>query len=255
MNAMFKEIRHGDIETVRERIAKNPAVVNEAFDGTKPKKDIGQSPLQVAIKCGEFKIIDLLLENGADADFMEDQSQKPQDTSGSCFMSMSVLHDAIIGAFGSLPYGEFERSEQYVKLIEKLLAMGADPNKASSPHHATGECILPIRTLVTEADRVLRQYSRSGCETDIKKYKTAKKHLIEILDLLKKYGVDFDKWFDGKRWGGETNRAAYLDDFKKKEDEPYEIKFRGKIIEDVSKGDVDRNKEIRAALQEYFKVK
>lgn len=38
MNVMFKEIRQGDIEKVRERIAKNPAVVNEVFNGTKPKK-------------------------------------------------------------------------------------------------------------------------------------------------------------------------------------------------------------------------
>lgn len=53
----------------------------------------------MAIKCGEFEIVDLLLENGADADFMEDQSQKPENTSASYFMSMSVLHDAIIGTF------------------------------------------------------------------------------------------------------------------------------------------------------------
>lgn len=66
MNAMFKEIRHGDIEKIRIRIARNPAIVNEIYTGAKPKKDIGQSPLQVAIKCGQFEIIDLLIENGAD---------------------------------------------------------------------------------------------------------------------------------------------------------------------------------------------
>lgn len=63
MNAMFKEIRHGDIEKIRVRIAKNSGVVNEIYTGTKPKKDIGQSPLQVAIKCGQFEIIDLLIED------------------------------------------------------------------------------------------------------------------------------------------------------------------------------------------------
>lgn len=45
---------------------------------------------------------------------MEDRSQKPENTSVSYFMSMSVLHDAIIETFGALPYGEFERSEKYV---------------------------------------------------------------------------------------------------------------------------------------------
>lgn len=254
MNVMFKEIRQGDIEKVRGRIAKNPAVVNEVFDGTKPKKDIGQSPLQVAIKCGEFEIIDLLLENGADADFMEDQSQKPENTSASYFMSMSVLHDAIIGTFGSLPYGQYDRSERYVKVIEKLLEMGADPNKESSPS-TMGECIPPIGTLIREANEVLRRYSHSSELNSDKKFQAAKKHLFEVLDLLEKYGADFDRWFDSKRWSGETNRAVVLDDFIPKEDKPYETIIRGKTFKGVIKGDIDHCKDIRAALQEYFKVK
>lgn len=255
MNAMFKEIRHGDIEKVRERIAKNPSVVNEVFTGAKPLKDIGQSPLQVAIKCGEFEIIDLLLENGADADFMEDQSQKPAETSASYFMSMSVLHDAIIGAFRSLPYGEFERSEQYVRVIEKLLERGANPNKETSPTHITKECVPPVGTLVTEAESVLFPLSQSTYQGSIDKYQTARKRLFEIMDLLKKYGADFDKWFDSKMWNGETRRAFYLDDFVPKEDKPYETVIKGKTVTGVTKGDIDHHKDIRMVLQEYFKVK
>ena len=33
MNVLFKEIRQGNIENIRERIEKNPAVVNEVFTG------------------------------------------------------------------------------------------------------------------------------------------------------------------------------------------------------------------------------
>ena len=253
MNAMFKEIRHGDIEKIRERIAKNPSVVNEVFTGTKPKKDIAQSPLQVAIKCGEFEIIDLLLENGADADFMEDPSQKPEDTSASYFMCMPVLHDAIIGAFGI--FGRQERSEQYVKVIEKLLERGADPNKETSPSHIENECIPPVGTLVKEADSVLRQYSQSTYQGGIDTYQTAKKRLFEILDLLKKYGANFDKWFESKIWNGKTHRALYIEDFVPKEDRPYEDVIRGKTVTRVIKGDIDHYKDIRTALQEYFKVK
>ncbi len=61
MNKLFKDIRHGDIEVVRVAIAKSVTVVNEVYNAKTPKKDIGQSPLQVAIKCGEFEIIDFLL--------------------------------------------------------------------------------------------------------------------------------------------------------------------------------------------------
>lgn len=252
MNAMFKEIRHGDIEKVRERIAKNPDVVNEVFTGTKPKKDAAQSPLQVAIKCGQFEIIDLLLENGADADFMEDHSQKPEDTSASYFMSMSVLHDAIIGTFRALPYGEFECSEKYVRVIEKLLDRGANPNKVTSPDRM-GECIPPVETLVNEASELLSQYSHSDTLYSNETFQAAKRHLFEILDLLKKYGADFDKWFDSRRWDGKTHRAIYLDDAVPKEDEPWEVVYRGQTIKGVTKG--DPLEDIRTALQEYFKEK
>lgn len=64
MNKLFADIRHGDIDAVKSAISKNPEVVNEMFSGSKPKKDIGQSPLQVALKCAQFDIIDLLLDNG-----------------------------------------------------------------------------------------------------------------------------------------------------------------------------------------------
>ena len=253
MNAMFKEIRHGDIEKIRERIAKNPAVVNEVFTGTKPKKDIEQSPLQVAVKCGEFAIIDLLLENGADADFMEDQSKKPADTSASYFMSMPVIQDAIIQCFGCIPYGELDRSEQYITVIEKLLERGADTNKETSPsHHLNKECIPPVGTLISEADEILRRYSDSREIRGGEKFEAGKKHLFEILDLLKKYGADFDKWFDRKMWDGQTHRAFYMEDFVPKEDKPYETVIRGKTFTGVIKGDVDHRKAIRAALQEYF---
>ena len=66
MNKLFADIRHGDFDAVKSAISKNPEVVNEMFSGSKPKKDIGQSPLQVALKCAQFDIIDLLLDNGAD---------------------------------------------------------------------------------------------------------------------------------------------------------------------------------------------
>lgn len=135
MNAMFKEIRHGDIEKIRVRIAKNSAVVNEIYTGTKPKKDIGQSPLQVAIKCGQFEIIDLLIENGADVDFMEDPALVPPHS-----VCMSVLHDAIIGVFATLCYKQYEDSEQYEKLINTTLQVFK--KKIS---YRTFRCIISLR--------------------------------------------------------------------------------------------------------------
>lgn len=70
----------------------------------------------MAIKCGEFEIIELLLENGADPDFMENPELVPPHS-----VCMSVLHDAIIGVFSSLCYEQYISSEKYVNLIEVLL--------------------------------------------------------------------------------------------------------------------------------------
>ena len=77
MNKLFKDIRQGNIDSVKAIIEKKPEAVNEIFTGTKPKKDIGQSPLQVALKVGEFEIIRYLLEQGADPEFMENPQMKP----------------------------------------------------------------------------------------------------------------------------------------------------------------------------------
>lgn len=248
MKKMFKDIRHGDIDAVRASIAKNPAVVNEVFDGKKPLKDIGQSPLQVAVKCGQFEIIDLLIANGADVDFMENPDEQPEDTNDHYFMCMPVLDDAIMGAFSALSYGEFERAEKYVRLVDTLLEKGADPNKATTPHPFTGKISLPLDRVVLEAEQVLRRYSETTYEPHIKKHDEAKKHLFEILDSLIKYGADFEYWADNRTWGDQTCRAAFFEDSVPIEDKPYEIEWRGKVVKGVIMGD----KEIRAAMREYY---
>ncbi len=250
MKKLFKDIRHGDIEAVKAAIAKKPAVVNEYFDGAAPKKDVGQSPLQVAIKCGEFEIIDLLLENGADADFMEDPATTPPNS-----ISMSVLHDAIIGAMDTILYGHHESSEKYILVIEKLLERGADPNKrtvSNADLKYRADCgVPPVATLVLHARENLSRYANPSYPNYMEKSAFSKKQLFTILDLLKKYGADFDAWLDEK-WGDGTYRSGFLDVFVPREDRPYEHKYRGKIVRGVIKGDVDWSKDIRAALREYF---
>ncbi len=168
MNKLFKDIRHSDIEAVRTAISKNAAVVNEVYNAKAPKKDIGQSPLQVAIKCGEFEIIELLLENGADVDFMEDSTLVPPHS-----VCMSVLHDAIICAFSALCYKQYNQSEKYINLIKILLENGANPNRKTSSE------VLPIGTAIDCAEMIL---TRRSAYPDIQKI--TQKRLFEVLDIL-----------------------------------------------------------------------
>lgn len=244
MKKLFKDIRNNNVEAIQAAIAKNPAIVNEYFDGKAPKKDIGQSPLQVAIKCRRFEIIDLLIAHGADINFMEDPATVPPHST-----CMPVLHDVIIGAMDSLLYHEYEDFLKYMKLLETMLRMGADPNKetfcSDSPYPASA-----VGTLVVHAEDNLNEY----VDCDPNAYNISKKCFFDILDLLKKYGADFDQWLDRDNGGDESNRATYLDEFIPKEDQPYEMKYRGKIMKGVHKGNIDQTKVIRAALREYFKL-
>lgn len=219
MNKLFKEIRHNNIDAVRAAISKNNAVVNEVYNAKAPKKDIGQSPLQVAIKCGAFEIIELLLENGADADFMEDIALVPPHS-----VCMPVLHDAIIGVFSALCYKQYDDSEKYVCLIQTLLERGANPNRKTSSE------LLPIGTAVNNAEMIL---ARKDAYPDIQEI--TKKRLFEVLDLLIRYGADKKEWLNQNFWGV-SNQVHY---------------FEEKML--VMDG-IDTREPIRTALEEYMNV-
>ena len=226
MNVLFKEIRQGNIENIRERIKKNPAVVNEVFTGKKPLKDIGQSPLQVALKCAEFEIIDLLLDNGADPDFIEDFSQVPPGS-----MCCPVISDAIKYAMDTLLYTgtkHIEHSLRYVGIIERLLELGADPNKKRIDKNPINNWP-PLGVLAAGGNYSLMRTSVDDPEA----YRAAHKNIITILDLLIKYGADVEDWLDNGVWGDITNRKAYYDDFEIKDE-------------------VDFNSQIRTVFKEYF---
>ena len=230
MNVMFKEIRHGNIEKIQERIAKKPSVVNEVFMWKRPLKDIGQSPLQVALKCARFDIIDILLDNGADPNFIEDCTQVPPNS-----MCCPVLADAIKYSMDTLLYTgsrHHEQSAQYVRIIEKMLTLGADPNKKRNDSRNPVNNWVPLGVLAASANYTLKQ-TKQRIDRDPESYGIAKNNVIAILNLLIKYGADVDDWLDNGEFGGETNRKAYLDPPESTEDKDY-------------------NCEIRAVLQKYF---
>jgi len=64
MKKLFKSIRDREIETVKQIIEKQPELVN-CIAKQLPKKDDGQSPLQVAFKTGNTDIAEYLIDMGA----------------------------------------------------------------------------------------------------------------------------------------------------------------------------------------------
>lgn len=238
MKKLFQAIRHEDLEEVKAILEKHPEAIS-AVATPPPKKDMGQSPLQVAIKVGAFEIARYLMEQGADVNFMEDEE------TGSDWRT-PVLHDAIRAVFQSLCYGKknIPVSNEGLALVRELLKRGADPNKCASNGFASLDACL------WEAERILEFPDVYGSVQEI-----TEKQLVILLDLLLENGADFEHWAVRGHYPepqpGESNKARYLDDFVPVPDRVLESTFRGRKTQTVIKGDVDRTAHTRAVMQAY----
>ena len=115
MKKLFLAIRHGDIAEVKALISKNPELVN-CVAKQPPKKDDGQSPLQVAFKTRNFDIAAYLIECGADVNFIDMGSINE--------WKAPVIHDAIQAVVGSAAWGRTTPGEATVdRAIVSLKSM------------------------------------------------------------------------------------------------------------------------------------
>jgi ankyrin repeat protein len=122
----FLAIRHGDLGLVSSMLGADSDLVR-ARAAAPPKKDDGQSPLQVALKTGHTEIANLLLDRGADPTFMEESAVNA--------WRAPALHDALRGAVAWIGPHTSEgarRFEAHAALVERMLALGADPNAVDS---------------------------------------------------------------------------------------------------------------------------
>lgn len=123
---LFVAIRQGRIADVRAMLAADPTLVS-ACAKAPPKKDDGQSPLQVAFKINASDTAAVLLDHGADVNFME--------TSKLNHWRAPVLHDALrAAAFKArkAPTDSREAFAALLALIQRMLGLGADPNACDS---------------------------------------------------------------------------------------------------------------------------
>ena len=136
MKKLFNAIRKNDLETIRQIIEQKPDLAN-CIARQPPKKDDGQSPLQVALKTGNTAIADYLIDMGADVNFIEDESCCSK-------WRAPVLHDAINCAvmlsrwntddkfMGFRIHSTKEKAGEALAILKKMLAKGADVNALDS---------------------------------------------------------------------------------------------------------------------------
>lgn len=183
MKKLFQAIRKNDIETVRALIQDDPALVN-CVAKQPPKKDDGQSPLQIAFKSNCLDIAKYLIDAGANVNFIEDAS---------CCnpWRAPVIHDAINAAImnsrwntnseltGFQVFSTERNAKKAYSLLKKMLDLGADVNAADSYGNSG------IWRFCSQASQILPSFGTDRIFT-----KELQEDLSNILHLLHKSGSD-----------------------------------------------------------------
>lgn len=160
MKKTFKILRAGDKEKLKEILDLKPEEIY-AVAKQPPKKDDGQSLLQVALKTGQLETADMLLDYHADVNFIESEDCCNE-------WRIPVIHDAIRCAimkcrWNSKKYGtdEYElhstkeEAENAYLILKRMFDMGADINGKDSYGNST------LERAVMDAVQILPQYSYS----------------------------------------------------------------------------------------------
>ena len=132
MKKLFTAIRKNDIDSVKKFLEGSPELISCVSVGA-PKKDEGQSPLQVALKASSAEIVNYLLDVGADVNFMEAEGH----------WRAPVIHDAINRAVMCSRWnvnrcGELEvfstknDADEAFEILKKIISLGADVNAKDS---------------------------------------------------------------------------------------------------------------------------
>ena len=193
MQKTFQLLRRGDLEGVRQILDKKPEEVN-AVSGDKPKRDQGQSLLQVAIKSGHLDIAELLIDRGADLNFIEEPTElnpfcQPviQTAGGRAVFDCRRMIKRWNGQYEM--YSSKEKADRSFKVFEKMLELGADISQKDS-HDGT-----LLQTILIETKEVLPSYYWKTKETSDNVLITdeLRHDLNRIYDLLIRYGVTADE--------------------------------------------------------------
>lgn len=195
MKKLFTAIRHGDLETVLSLLERKPQLIS-CTAKQPPKKDDGQSPLQVAVKCRQTEIANELIDRGANVNFMEQESRNE--------WKAPVLHDAIRAAvmgsgsassFDGETYTEWstkEESDATFRILQRILENGADVKKTDS----YGNTVLD--RLVLDVTSILPRYDwrTDTIGTEFIVTDRLRGDLTRIFYLLQEYGVNLNQYSD-----------------------------------------------------------
>lgn len=207
MQKTFKAVRSGNIDAIRQILDAHPEEIN-ATAKQPPKKDDGQSLLQVALKTGNLDVANLLLDYHANVNFME-----AEDCCND--WRIPVLHDAIRCAIMNCRWnskdcisGEYvihstaENADKAFCILKRMFELGADILAKDSYGNTT------LERAILDARQLLPSYNH--CTKTIADYRIITPEMrydfTRIFKLLFDHGAD-TQWID--RNSGKTIKEYY----------------------------------------------
>lgn len=209
MKKLFVAIRQGNIQQVKEILHRKPELIS-CVAKQPPKKDDGQSPLQIAIKSGNFIIADYLLDCRADVNFMEIESCNQ--------WKMPVIQDAIMATIMNARFlrhtyrnGEKgweicrtkEQFDMAFNILKRMFDLGGDITCHDSyGNSCLGRAILDARQILPTI-----HYQDPTWVDERPLNQELKEDLTQVFDLLLKQGADVNEI--DKRFGNKSLAEYY----------------------------------------------
>ncbi|MBR2806779.1 MAG: hypothetical protein IKE18_08380 [Oscillospiraceae bacterium] len=185
MKKLFTLVRQGNLEELKRILSAKPELLG-CVAGPQPKKDHGQSLLQVALKTGHLDIADYLIDAGIDVDFMEEEDDDPG-------LRAPVLFDAITAAIDTLCINQFasreevqkrfEMSDRALGILEKIIAGGADVNKRAS------NGLSALNWGLHHTEQIMKNAGIYPFSQE-----KVREQFMSVLDLLIRGGADIETW-------------------------------------------------------------
>ena len=187
MQKLFTLLRQGNIEEITRLISDKPELIN-SISGPKPKKDHGQSLLQVALKTGHNEIAEFLIDAGINVNFMEAEENDLGPRMPAIFDAITAVIDSLcIGVFRTSEEAtrKFEESDAALGLLKKMIQCGADVNGKTSNGLSTVNWSLHHASLIMGRPSI---YPNSQ--------EKVREQLRAVLDCLFDNGFDYDAWLE-----------------------------------------------------------
>lgn len=203
MKKLFTVIRQGRADEVAAILDRRPELI-ACTAAAPPKKDVGQSPLMVAVKSDNLEVAHLLLDRGADVNFRDEPSQPHNESVPIWFLAVG---QCFLRAGDTVSEKSKERSKGYFLLLRRLLDMGMDPNQRATADNWSRNA---WQMALDEYNRfAYDSYADYKEEMDRAHNRQLQEMLRAVLDLLLAHGADIHA-FDPPRENGMPVTAALL---------------------------------------------